>query len=187
MEFHDFGLAGAIVVRPRILADIRGSFVKAFHAPSFAERGMRTDWQEEFYSVSRRGVIRGLHFQTPPAAHAKFVTCLAGEVIDVAVDIRRGSPTEGRVCSVKLDEQDGLGLYLPSGIAHGFQSLSDTSTMLYKVTSVHAPQNDAGIAFDSIGFDWPIADPVVSDRDRQHPALSDFASPFTFDAADSSS
>ncbi|UVI40858.1 dTDP-4-dehydrorhamnose 3,5-epimerase [Qipengyuania spongiae] len=187
MEFCDFGIAGAFVIRPRVLADARGSFVKTFHAPDFAKHGLRTDWQEEFYSVSRRGVIRGLHFQTPPAAHAKLVTCLAGEVIDVAVDLRRGSPTEGQVCSVTLNEQDGLVLYLPGGIAHGFQSLSETSTMLYKVTSAHAPQSDAGIAFDSISFAWPVADPIVSDRDRGHPTLADFASPFTFDAAEPSS
>ena len=158
-----------------------------WNAPDFAEHGLRIDWQEEFYSVSRRGVIRGLHFQTPPAAHAKLVTCLAGEVIDVAVDLRCGSPTEGKVCSVTLDEQNGLILYLPSGIAHGFQSLSEASTMLYKVTSAHAPKSDAGIAFDSVDFDWPVADPTVSDRDRGHPALADYVSPFIFDPARPSS
>ena len=187
MEFSDFGLVGAYIIRPRVFADARGSFVKTFHAPLFADNGLRTDWREEFYSVSRRGVIRGLHFQTPPAQHAKLVTCVAGKVIDVAVDLRRGSPTEGRVCSVTLDDRDGLGLYLPSGVAHGFQSLSEQSTMLYKVTSVHAPHSDAGIAFDSIAFDWPITDPIVSDRDREHPALADYASPFTFDTENPSS
>ncbi len=183
MQIEDFGFPGAFVIRPRVLADDRGTFVKTFHADNFAAAGLRTDWREEFYSTSARGIVRGLHFQVPPADHAKLVTCLAGSVIDVVVDLRRGSPTEGEVRSIQLDACDALGLYLPSGIAHGFQSLSETSTMLYKVTSVHAPECDAGIAWDSIGFVWPVAEAELSPRDRAHPALSSFDSPFVFDPA----
>lgn len=180
MQIESFGLAGAFILKPRKFGDDRGSFVKTFHVPTFAEHGLRTDWQEEFYSTSRLGVIRGMHFQLPPAQHAKLVTCVTGAVIDVAVDLRRGSPTEKMVRSVVLDDVDAAGLYLPSGIAHGFQSTTATSTMLYKVTSIHAPEQDAGIAWNSLGFDWPIENPVVSDRDQSHPPLASFESPFVF-------
>lgn len=180
MKIEDFGLAGAFILRPRKISDDRGDLVKTFHAPTFEEHRLRTDWREEFYSTSRVGVIRGMHFQMPPAQHAKLVTCVAGAVIDVAIDLRRGSPTEKIVRSVVLDEVGAAGLYLPSGIAHGFQSTSATSTMLYKVTSVHAPEQDAGIAWNSFGFDWPIDNPVISDRDRSHPSLDAFESPFVF-------
>lgn len=181
MEFEELGLPGAWVVRPRVLADARGSFVKTFHLPTFAAHGLRTDWAEEYRSSSRPGVIRGMHFQTPPADHAKLVFCLEGEVLDVVVDLRRGSPTHGEHRSITLDAATGTGLYIPSGCAHGFLSVGDTSTMYYKVTSVHAPDRDAGLAWDSFGFAWPVAEPILSERDRGHPPLAAFASPFAFD------
>lgn len=181
MEFAELGLAGAWLVQPRIVADTRGSFVKTFHAPTFAARGLRTDFVEEYYSTSVVGVIRGMHFQLPPSDHVKLVTCLAGDVLDVVVDLRHGSPTAFRHRAIRLSAQSGMGLYLPSGCAHGFMSLSETSTMLYKVTSVHDPARDAGIAWDGIGFSWPNAQPQLSERDTRHPALADFVSPFRFD------
>jgi dTDP-4-dehydrorhamnose 3,5-epimerase len=182
MEFEELGLPGAFIVRPRVLTDARGSFVKTFHEPSFANRGLRTDWTEEFQSSSRRGVIRGMHFQTPPADHAKLVFCSAGSVLDVIVDLRCGSPTYGEHRSLTLHAEQGTGIYIPTGCAHGFLSLSDTSTMYYKVTSVHAPTCDAGIAWDGFGFVWPVEGPLLSERDRGHPPLAAFVSPFAYDA-----
>jgi dTDP-4-dehydrorhamnose 3,5-epimerase len=181
VQFEQLGLPGAYVLRPRIAADERGTFVKTFHLPTFEARGLRTDWQEEYYSSSVRGVIRGMHFQLPPADHAKLVFCVAGAVTDVVVDLRCGSPTEKQHRAVELSAESGLGLYIPTGCAHGFVSTSDTSTMWYKVTSVYAPEQDSGIAWDSIGFDWPVVAPFLSERDRGHTALNAFESPFTFD------
>lgn len=181
MEFEQIGLPGAFILRPRVMADARGSFVKTFHAPTFKARGLRTDWTEEYQSSSGRAVLRGMHFQTPPADHAKLVFCLDGSVLDVVVDLRRGSPTFGEHRSLELRGDEATGLYIPTGCAHGFLSTSDLSTMYYKVTSVHAPDCDAGIAWDSFGFAWPASNPILSDRDRHHPPLDEFVSPFAYD------
>lgn len=181
MEFEQTAIAGCVLVRPRIAADDRGRFTKTMHADTFERAGLRTDWREEFVTRSRRNVVRGMHFQTPPADHAKLVFCLSGAVLDVVVDLRKGSPSVGAVFSTRLDEVGGAGLYVPSGCAHGFLALTDDSLMLYKVTSVHAPDHDGGVAWNSVDFDWPVRDPIVSERDRGHSALADFESPFAFD------
>jgi len=181
MEIEPTGIPGCHLLQARVLGDARGSFVKTVHTPRFEELGLRTDWREEYFTVSARGVVRGMHFQLPPAEHAKLVFCLTGEVLDVVLDLRCGSPTFGQAKGFTLSAENGRGLYLPVGCAHGFVSLSEASGMYYKVTSVHAPEQDAGIAWDSFGFDWPVSDPVLSDRDRRHPALADFESPFHFD------
>lgn len=180
MEFEQTAIEGCVLLRPRSIEDDRGRFMKTLHVDAFKSVGLRTDWREEFVSRSKQNVVRGMHFQTPPADHAKLVYCLSGAVLDVVVDLRKGSPTDRAIFSTVLDERGGLGLYIPSGCAHGFLALSEESLMLYKVTSVHAPDHDSGIAWDSLGFDWPVNDPIVSDRDRQHPKLAHFASPFEF-------
>jgi dTDP-4-dehydrorhamnose 3,5-epimerase len=180
MRIEATDLPGCHLVHSGRSADGRGSFTKTFHGDSFAAAGLRTDWREAYCSVSVRDVVRGMHFQLPPAEHAKLVFCLDGQVLDVVLDLRRGSPTFGEHRAFHLDEQAGVGVYIPSGCAHGFCSLSDTSTMYYTVTSVHAPAQDAGIAWDSFGFDWPVRSPIMSDRDRQHPSFDDFETAFVF-------
>jgi dTDP-4-dehydrorhamnose 3,5-epimerase len=182
VQVEETGIPGCYLVRPRLIRDVRGAFAKTFHSDQFEARGMRTDWREEYFTTSRRGVVRGMHFQVPPAEHAKLVFCVAGEVVDVVVDLRRGSPTEGKHRAFRLAGVD-LGLYIPVGCAHGFASTSDESTMFYKVTSVHAPDQDAGIAWNSFGLEWPVEAPILSERDRKHPALADFSSPFLFEPA----
>lgn len=182
MNVEPTDIPGCYVLQAKVIRDTRGTFVKTFHTPSFEELGLRTDWREEYFSASAKGVVRGMHFQLPPADHAKMVFCLTGEVLDVIVDLRRGSPAFGRAMSFTLSADNGRGLYLPSGCAHGFVSRASDSGMYYKVTSVHAPEHDAGIAWDSIDFDWPVDAPELSDRDRRHPALSGFDSPFTYDS-----
>lgn len=186
MQLEETDIPGCFVVRTRVIADARGAFVKTFHEPDFEALGLRTDWREEFYSSSRRGVIRGMHFQLPPADHAKLVYCVSGEVLDVVLDLRRGSPAFGKQQSVALSSENGLGLYIPTGCAHGFASISELSTMFYKVTSVHSAEHDAGISWNSFGFDWPFAEPLVSDRDRRQPPLSVFETPFVFSAESAS-
>lgn len=183
MDIEPTDIPGCYVLQARVLRDSRGTFVKTFHTPRFEELGLRTDWKEEYYSVSARDVVRGMHFQLPGADHAKMVFCLTGEVLDVVVDLRKGSPAFGKASSFTLSAENGRGLYLPTGCSHGFVSRADESGMYYKVTSVHSPEHDAGIAWDSIDFDWPVRDPSISDRDRRHPPLPDFNSPFTFDPA----
>lgn len=179
MELEPLTINGCHVLRTPAFGDVRGSFVKSYHVEEFDRLGLRTDWREEYFSASRAGVIRGMHFQVPPAEHAKLVFCVAGRVLDVILDLRVGSPTFGQSCGVELDAQSGRGVYIPVGCAHGFLSLSEGSVMYYKVTSVHAPVEDRGIAWDSFGFDWPVDTPILSPRDAAHPRLADFASPFT--------
>lgn len=180
MLVEDTEIPGCHVLQAMPIRDERGTFTKTFHAPMFENAKLSTDWTEDYFTVSAQGVVRGMHFQLPPAAHAKMVFCLTGKVLDVVVDLRRGSPAFGRALGFELSADNGRGLYLPVGCAHGFVSLSDTSGMYYKVTSVYSPEYDAGIAWDSIDFDWPIANPSLSARDRTHPAFDDFESPFTF-------
>lgn len=176
-------IPGCLEVRPRLLADERGHFVKVFHRDIFAAAGLASHFAEEYYSVSRRGVVRGLHFQRPPMDHAKLVYCVAGRIQDAVVDLRAGSPTLGRHALVELSAEAGNMLYIPSGLAHGFCVLSESATLVYKVTSVYSPEHDAGILWDSVGIPWAEREPILSARDRGHPALADFASPFVYEAA----
>ncbi len=180
MELTETPLPGCYVIRCDVVEDERGRFVKTYHAGKFTELGLRNDWREEYYSVSARGVLRGMHFQIPPADHAKIASCVAGEVLDVVVDLRFGSPTFGQYISLLLAAADANSVYVPSGMAHGFVSLKDGSVVQYKVTTVHSAEHDAGILWNSFGLDWPIRDPILSRRDARHPRLKDFQSPFTY-------
>ena len=177
MEFRRELLPGAWLVSLRKFSDARGSFVKTFARSVFDAHGAAFDFDEEFYSVSRKDVVRGMHFQRPPHDHAKLVYCAAGAVLDVLVDLRRG-PAQGRVESVVLGDHEPLALLIPSGVAHGFKALQDNSLMVYKTSTEYFPSHDAGVRWDSIGFDWDVESPIVSERDAMHPALADFESPF---------
>jgi dTDP-4-dehydrorhamnose 3,5-epimerase len=174
-------IPGLRLLRPRIAADARGRFVKVMHAEFFAAHGMRPDFREQYYSVSTRGVLRGFHFQVPPMEHVKLVTCLSGRVMDVVVDLRRGSPQFGNHEIIDLSEEAGTILYIPVGCAHGFLTLSESATLFYDVSSVYAPEYDRGIRWDSARVAWPVADAIISPRDRSLPPLAEFDSPFEFD------
>lgn len=182
LEANETKLPGCFELNPRVLTDDRGQFVKTFHRRSFETLGLRADWAEQYYSTSQPGVIRGLHFQRPPHDHAKLVFCTAGRVLDVAVDLRRGSPTYGQHIQIELSAQRANMLYLPVGLAHGFCTLDEPATLIYNVTSVYEPSSDTGIRWDSAGIDWPHSSPNLSARDRQFESLSAFDSPFSFDA-----
>jgi dTDP-4-dehydrorhamnose 3,5-epimerase len=172
-------IPGVLLLHPQPREDARGAFVKCFHAGDFDARGLESQWRESYYTVSRKNVIRGMHFQSPPDDYAKLVTVLSGRVRDVVLDLRRGSPAFGEHLSVELSEAEPALIYLPRGVAHGFGTLSEATTMLYWVTAQHAPERDAGIRWDSFGADWGIAAPLLSERDRALPALADYLSPFT--------
>lgn len=143
---------------------------------------MHTDFPEEFYSVSQKNVIRGLHVQTPPGATVKTVYCPHGQVFDVLVDLRKGSPTCGQFHAFILSPESANELYIPEGIAHGFCALSDTAVLVYRSSGEHDPHDDTGIRFDSVAIPWPAKNPIVSERDRALPSFADFRSPFTFKA-----
>jgi dTDP-4-dehydrorhamnose 3,5-epimerase len=173
-------IPGCFELQPPVLADSRGAFVKTFREDWFAELGLRTAWVEQYYSVSKRRVLRGLHFQLPPHDHAKLVYCTAGEVMDVAVDLRVGSPSFGQHACVTLSSTLGNMVYLDVGLAHGFYTLSDNATLVYNVTSVYAPRHDCGIRWDSVDVPWPDKHPALSDRDSRLVPFKDFASPFSY-------
>lgn len=178
MELISTSLAGCFQIRPFFAADERGTFVKTFHAERFAELGLPTDWSEEYYSHSRKGVIRGMHFQAPPYDHEKMVYCMRGRVLDVVLDLRSTSSTNRKYIAVELDGERGHGIVIPKGMAHGFLALTDDVLMAYKVTTVYSHASDAGILWNSFGFDWGVGRPIISARDRAHPKFSDFVSPF---------
>ncbi len=177
MQFGEQILPGAHRVVLKKLSDLRGDFVKTYARSVYAAAGVAFESGEEYYSVSHKDVVRGMHFQTPPHDHAKIVYCVAGAVEDVLLDLRQG-PGFGKFVSVTLSAQSPELILAPKGIAHGFRALTDGSIMVYKTSTEYAPHNDRGIRWDSFGFDWHCAAPVVSERDRGHPAFADFQSPF---------
>lgn len=179
-ELNRTAILGCYEIQTRILQDNRGRFVKVFHEHAYIKLGLETSFAEEYYSCSHRGVIRGMHFQTPPTDHMKMVYCVQGEVFDVVLDLRVGSPTYGNIATFKLSAEKGNCIYIPSGLAHGFCTISDMATMIYKVSSVYSPANDSGLLWSSIGADWPIKDPIVSSRDAEFQMLIDFKSPFVY-------
>jgi len=167
--------------------DERGNFQKLFHQPSFAAQGLETNFAESYLSSSHRGVVRGMHFQAPPADHAKLVCCIAGRVRDGLVDLRRGSPTYQQSCSLMLSEAQAELVYIPRGVAHGFAAQEDHSVMWYLVGSAHDPQADSGVRWDSVGITWwtgekPPGKVIVSPRDQRFATLAEFDSPFRFEA-----
>lgn len=178
MELVPTELPGLQVIRPRIFRDERGSFVKTYHDAQFREFGLDFEPREEFFSTSAKGVLRGMHFQLPPAAHAKLVYCIVGSVFDVVLDLRKNSPTFGRSCARELSAANREMFFIPVGFAHGFLALEDNAMMVYLTGTVHSPTHDAGVRWDSFGFDWPAKFPVLSERDKKFPVLRDFQSPF---------
>jgi dTDP-4-dehydrorhamnose 3,5-epimerase len=170
-------LPGCFLLQPKRFQDKRGCFVKTYHEGLYKTLGIDMSIREEFYSVSGKNVLRGMHFQLPPHEHEKHVYCPYGAVLDVLLDLRKG-PSYGMVSSADLSGENGHIVFIPKGIAHGFLALTDDALMLYKTSTVHEPQADCGIQWDSFGFDWGRVDPIVSTRDKQHISFADFKSPF---------
>lgn len=180
MKFYPQVIPGLILVEPKWVADDRGLFVKTFHELIWRKAGIHFVVQEEFYSTSRAGVLRGMHFQVPPRAHDKVVSCLHGEVLDVVLDLRVGSPTFGQWQSFKLSQENRHLLFIPAGLAHGFLARTEECLVHYKTSTTHSPEHDRGIRWDSFGMDWGKTVPLVSPRDAGFPTLADFESPFVF-------
>ena len=170
-------LTGCWLLESMRFEDARGRFVKSYHEEMYAQLGVKLDIREEFYSVSHKDVIRGMHFQLPPHALDKLVYCPQGAVCDVLLDLRAGSDY-GRVASAELSDKNCHLIFIPKGIAHGFRALDHESLMIYKTSTVHNPESDCGIRWDSFGFDWGVRQPCLSDRDQKHPPLASFITPF---------
>lgn len=173
-------ITGCYELQPVIRSDNRGAFIKTFHETNFKEIGLTTTFAEEYYSISKKNVLRGLHFQTPPKEHKKLVYCTLGEVIDVVVDLRKGSPTYKQHQVFVLNSEKANMIYIPEGLAHGFYVKSETAIMMYKVTSEYAPENDCGIRWDTANIPWKNQNPIMSKRDQEFMALDEFESPFVF-------
>lgn len=171
-------LSGCFELHPKAFEDARGRFVKVFHEQEFIAQGLEHSFAEEYYSVSYKNVIRGLHFQLPPMDHVKMVYCVEGEVIDAVVDLRVDSATYGQYALFNLSAAKANSIYIPKGMAHGFCVRSDRAIMVYKVSAVYSPEHDAGVLWNSVGIPWPAEQPCISDRDQGFPALSEFKSPF---------
>lgn len=176
--FSETRLEGVKLITLKSILDERGWFLKTFHAPSFATVGLCTEFPESFASLSKRDVIRGMHFQMPPHDHTKLVRCQTGTMLDVVLDIRIGSQTYGEHQAFSLDGDYPQCLYIPSGLAHGFLILSEIAIVEYHTSTVHQPSHDAGIRWDSFGMDWGCDRPVMSARDMAFPNLTSFDSPF---------
>jgi dTDP-4-dehydrorhamnose 3,5-epimerase len=167
-------LAGCWELRPRVHDDARGRFVKPYLRSALAELGERFDIAELYYSVSRAGSLRGLHLQVPPHSLRKLVFATAGEVFDVILDLRAGSPTRGQHRTLTLSAEAGNVLLVDHGVAHGFCVPSGTATVAYAVTTEYAPDDDTGVRWNSAGIAWPVDDPIVSPRDAALPTLDEF-------------
>ena len=190
MEIIETAIPGLLIIEPRVFKDARGYFFESFSQREFDEKvgniiGHTVRFVQDNESMSSYGVMRGLHFQRPPFTQTKLVRCVKGSVLDVAVDIRKGSPTFGKHVAVELTEDNHRQFVVPRGFAHGFVVLRETAIFQYKCDNFYAPQADGGISIldDSLGIDWRIdADKaILSEKDAKHAMLKDFDSPFSID------
>lgn len=184
MEIIRTAIEGVVIIEPRIFSDSRGYFFESYSKREFDEKVRPINFVQDNESCSTKGVMRGLHFQRPPFTQSKLVRCVKGSVLDVAVDIRKGSPTYGQHVAVELTEDNHRQFFVPRGFAHGFAVLSDIAIFQYKCDNYYAPQADGGIAItdSSLGIDWQlnINDVILSEKDMKHPFLVDFDSPFDY-------
>ena len=171
-----------LLITPRRFGDRRGYFGETYSRRRYADLGVGEEFVQDNHSLSCAvGTLRGLHFQSPPNSQAKLVRCGSGAIFDVAVDIRRGSPSYGDWTGHILTAENGHQLFIPVGFAHGFVTLEPRSEIVYKCTNYYAPETEGAVHWDSCGIDWPLSEcPVLSDKDAIAPALVDFESPFIF-------
>lgn len=178
-------LDSVVIIEPKIFDDARGYFFESFSQREFEEKVRKINFVQDNESMSSYGVMRGLHFQRPPFTQSKLVRCVKGAVLDVAVDIRKGSPTYGQHVAVELTEYNHRQFFVPRGFAHGFAVLSKTAIFQYKCDNFYAPQDDGGVSIkdEKLGIDWqiPIDKALLSEKDTLRECLKDFDSPFTYD------
>ena len=184
MEVIKTAIDGVVIIEPKVFKDARGYFFESFSQREFEEKVRKVNFVQDNESMSSYGVMRGLHFQRPPYAQSKLVRCVKGRVLDVAVDIRKGSPTYGEYVAVELTEDNHRQFFIPRGFAHGFVVLSQTAVFQYKCDNFYAPQADGGISItdESLGIDCqiPMEQALLSEKDTHHLCLRDFDSPFDY-------
>ena len=184
MEVIKTEIEGVVIIEPRIFKDARGYFFESYSQREFNEKVAQIDFCQDNESMSTYGVMRGLHFQRPPFTQSKLVRCVKGAVLDVAVDIRKGSPTYGKHVAVELSGENHRQLFIPRGFAHGFSVLSDEVVFQYKCDNFYAPSEEGALAWDDpkLGIDWGIPEEAVllSEKDRHHQSLDQLESPFSY-------
>ena len=174
-EFQRLKIPEVILIKPKVFEDERGFFMETYKKPDFERAGIACNFVQDNHSKSKYGVLRGLHFQKDPYAQAKLVRCIKGVVFDVAVDLRKNSPTFGKYVSVILSEHNKYMLFIPRGFAHGFCVLSREAEVIYKVDNVYAPDYEGGLIWNDpdVGIEWPIDNPILSEKDKKWPTLKE--------------
>lgn len=184
MEVLKTDIPGVFIIEPKVFGDARGYFFESYSQREFNEKIGPVNFVQDNESKSSYGVMRGLHFQRPPYTQSKLLRCVRGKVLDIAVDIRKGSPTYGKHVAVELSEDNHRQLFIPKGMAHGFAVLSEEAVFQYKCDEFYHPESDDGISIldGSLGIDWkiPVESALLSEKDRHHVCLKDFDSPFVF-------
>lgn len=184
MEIIKTDIEGLIIIKPQIFKDSRGYFFESFSQREFNEKVTPIQFVQDNESCSSYGVMRGLHFQKPPYSQSKLVRCVKGSVLDVAIDIRKGSPTYGKHVAIELSAENHLQFFIPKGFAHGYAVLSKEAIFQYKCDEFYTPQSEGGIQLmdESLGINWPISadDAILSDKDKKYPKLSEITSDFDY-------
>ncbi|HQB19683.1 MAG TPA: dTDP-4-dehydrorhamnose 3,5-epimerase family protein [Bacteroidales bacterium] len=178
MEVQTTILPNLFILKNIISQDNRGMFRKVFASDLFQKNDLNTDFKEFYYSVSYKNTIRGMHFQIPPHEHHKLVFVNQGSIVDVVLDIRKNSPTYGKHFSCVLNADNGIALYIPKGMAHGFLAQEDNTIVNYMQTSLYSKECDKGIHYNSFGFNWKTTEPIVSERDLTFETFQNFKTPF---------
>ena len=185
MEIIKTAIEGLLVIKPQVFVDARGYFVETYNEKRYREAGIDAQFVQDNQSCSSYGVVRGLHFQRPPYTQAKLVCCTVGRVLDIAVDLRKNSPTFGQWHSVELSAENHLQFFIPKGFAHGFSVLSETAVFTYKCDELYHPEADGGILLSDpdLAIDWQVPEElrILSEKDKKHPMLKDFDNPFSID------
>jgi dTDP-4-dehydrorhamnose 3,5-epimerase len=181
LRFTPLAIADVVLVTPQLFRDERGSFAEIFKHSEFEAAGLAVRWKQMNCSISRKNVLRGMHYQLEPNAQGKLVSIMQGRIFDAVIDIRRRSASFGQWASVELDAEKKQMLWVPPGFAHGFCALSDTAEVFYAVTAEYAPESERGIIWNdpAVGIDWPIKEPILSDKDARYPLLREAEITFT--------
>ncbi|WP_420644360.1 dTDP-4-dehydrorhamnose 3,5-epimerase [Candidatus Leptofilum sp.] len=187
-QFRPLAIPEVILVEPQLFGDTRGFFMETYQYETFAANGITPRFVQDNHSRSAKGVLRGLHYQIDPFAQGKLLKVAIGEIFDVAVDIRRGSPTFGQWIGEILSAENGRLMYVPPGFAHGFCVLSETADLLYKTTNYYHPASEKGISWNDpqIGIEWPVSNPLLSARDQKLPTLADADFNFVYEIGEKS-
>jgi len=178
IDLKELSLQGLYELKLNHFEDARGSFIKVFHNDFFNKKNISLQIKESYYTISKKNVFRGMHFQLPPHDHEKYVFCCDGEILDVILDLRKNSHTYGKFTTLKLSFDKANAIFIPKGFAHGFLTLSQTATIVYNVSTTYEPEYDDGIKYDTFGYDLPIKKPIISERDQNFQSFEKFISPF---------